>query len=169
MNTMRMAALALAALLAAVPAPALADPGPGRPGMPGVAAEGVEGWSMMADRHMQRLMETLKLTPEQRGKIETIRARHMEQTKAAREELHRKRRELFELVRSAKATREQAVAKQREVDGLQARLAEARLGAWFEGRAVLTAEQLAQLEKLPMGRGGKRWPKPGKHDGWGGR
>lgn len=140
-------ALALAAALALAPAPALADPGgQGRGG-----GMGGDGWAMMADRHMDRLMDQLKLTPEQRGKIETIRARHKEQARPVHQELRKKREELSALVRGAKATRDQAIAKQREVDALHAKLSEARLAAWFEARAVLTPQQLAELEKLPAG------------------
>ncbi len=154
MRATSMATMALVMALALAPAPALAYPGGhGGPG-PGLAGEGVDGWASMADKHMRLLMDQLKLTPEQRGKVETIRARNMEQTMALRDELGKKRGELFVLVRSAKSTRDQAIAKQREVDALHARLSEARLTAWFEARAVLTAEQLAQLEKLPAGRKG---------------
>lgn len=153
-------ALALVAALALAPAPALADPG-GR-GMGG------DGWAMMADKHMDRLMDQLKLTPEQRGKVETIRARHKEQAKPLHEELRKKRQELFALVRGAKATRDQAIAKQREVDALHARLSESRLAAWFEARAVLTAQQLAELEKLPAGKKDWKGKGPRGHGrGWG--
>ena len=146
----RMAALALAALLV-VPMTAqlaLAEP----EGSPRMHGQEGGGWDPMA-----RLMEHLKLSAEQRSKLESIRARQKEQTRTTREELMRKRHELFELIRSVKSTRDQAVAKQREVDALQSRLAEARLSAWYEGRAVLTSEQLAQLERMPMGRGAKGW------------
>jgi Spy/CpxP family protein refolding chaperone len=151
----RIAALALVVLLAAplTAQPALAEPG----GPPRMQGQEGGGWDPMA-----RLMEQLKLSPEQRGRLESIRARQKAQTRAQREELMRKRTDLFELIRSAKSTREQAVAKQREVDALQTRLAEARLTAWYEGRAVLTAEQLAQLERLPMGRGARGWKRHAK-------
>ena len=147
MPTKRMAAVALAALLATA-LPAYAEAGKDR--------------GRMHEGPMQHLMDQLKLTPEQRGKLETIRARQHEQTKAQRDELFRKRGELFELIRSARSTRDQAVAKQREVDALQTRLAESRLAAWYESRAVLTPEQLTQLEKLPMGKGPKGWHRRGK-------
>lgn len=147
MPTMRMAALALAALLAVAP-PALADP--------------PEPREKLHDGPMMHLFGQLKLSAEQRTKIEAIRERSKDQTKGQREELMRKRKELFELIRSAKSTREQAVAKQREVDALQTRLAEGRLAAWYESRAVLTPDQLAQLEKLPMGKSPKNWNRRGK-------
>ena len=157
MRATKVVALALLVALAAAPAPALADPGGrGGRGGPGMGAEGVDAWAGMADRHMGRIMDQLKLTPEQRGKVETIRARHMEQSKGVREELRKKRLELFTLIRGAKTTREQAIARQREVDALHAKLSEARLAAWFEARSVLTPEQLALLEKLPAGPQGKR-------------
>lgn len=167
MRAKRMGALALLATLALTPVPALASPGDAPAGGPaeghprgqGLGGDGVDAWVSMADRHMRQLMAQLKMTPEQRGKVETIRARHMEQTQPLRAELGKKRAELFAMVRGARATRDQAIAKQREVDALHARLSEARLTAWFEARGVLTPDQLAQLEKLPAGRQGG-WKRP---------
>ena len=163
MRAMKVATLALLAAFTFAPAEALA-----KPHGPAMADRGADAWAPIADRHMHRLMDQLKLTPEQRGKIETIRALNKEQTRPLREDQRKKRLELFALVRGAKATREQAIAKQREIDALHARLSESRLAAWFEARAVLTPEQLAQLEKLPAGRqGGAKGH--GQRRGWGNR
>lgn len=102
------------------------------------------------DMMPERIFKQLNLTPEQRGKIETIRAQGQERTRAQREQLMTRRQELHQLIRSASATRDQALAKQREVNALQNQLAEARVSTWFEMRAVLTPEQLSQLESAKM-------------------
>jgi Spy/CpxP family protein refolding chaperone len=104
-----------------------------------------------AERHMDHLFDRLHLSPDQRAKMQEIRRRHMEATAEARKRLMEKRRALFALVRGVEAKKEQALALQREIDALQAQLAEARLAAWFEGRSVLTHEQLQTLAKLPGG------------------
>ncbi|MNK62769.1 periplasmic protein [compost metagenome] len=105
---------------------------------------------------MDKMFDKLNLTAEQREKIKTLRQQGQERNKAQREQLMTKRKELHQLVRSASSTREQAIAKQREVNALQDQLAEARLNAWFEMRAVLTPEQLKQLEQFKPQRGEKR-------------
>lgn len=125
---------------------------------PAIAAPQGGGWGGGGGRGMhagaqhdvmpERFMKQLNLTPEQRGKIETIRAKAQEQHRAQREQLMTRRQELHQLVRSASATRDQALAKQREVNALQNQLAEARIATWFEMRGVLTPEQLKQLESM---------------------
>lgn len=97
---------------------------------------------------MDKMFERLNLTPEQHEKIKAIRTQGQERTKGPREQLIAKRTELYQLVRSATSTKDQALAKQREVNTLQNQLAEARLASWFEMRAVLTPEQLKQFEEL---------------------
>lgn len=140
---MRSLALSIALVLALAPlAEARFDPGP-------VNEEVLAG---MAERHMGKLFDRLHLTPEQRTKLEAIRKKHANSTRDARKKLFEKRRALFGIVRKVDATREQAIALQREVDALQGQLAEARMAAWFEGRALLTHEQLETLAALPAGR-----------------
>jgi len=102
---------------------------------------------------MESMFDKLNLTAEQREKIKTLRQQGQERTKAQREQLVTKRKELHELVRSAGSTREQAIAKQREVNALQDQLSEVRLSTWFEMRAVLTPEQVKQLSELKPQRG----------------
>jgi len=139
-------AMSLSALTAA---PALAQPD--GPRTHAVHAKGGPHGAMM-----DRMFDRLNLTDEQKEKIKTLRQQGQERTKAQREQLMTKRRELNELVRSANSSREQAIAKQREVNTLQNQLAEARMNTWFDMRAVLTPEQLSQLEQLKPQRGGKQ-------------
>lgn len=102
---------------------------------------------------MDRMFDKLNLSAEQREKIKTLRQQGQERTKTQREQLMTKRRELNQLVRSASATREQAIAKQHEVNALQNQLADARMNTWFDMRAVLTPEQLKEFEQLKSRRG----------------
>lgn len=111
--------------------------------------------SAMHGPMMDRLFDKLNLTPEQKDKIKELRKQGHEKTKAQREQLMAKQRELHQMVRSAKATREQAIAKQREVNTLQNQLAESRMQTWFDMRAVLTPDQLKQLEELKPKKGEK--------------
>jgi Spy/CpxP family protein refolding chaperone len=140
---MRSIGLAVAMVLALTPvAEARFDPG----------TVNEEVLAAMADRHMGKLFDRLHLTPEQRSKLEAIRKKYGESTREAHKKLFDKRRALYGVVRRVDATREQAIALQREVDALQGQLAEARLTAWFEGRALLTHDQLEMLEQLPPGK-----------------
>lgn len=128
--------LALALLAAPAALPAMADPeggdrGPGR-----------------AEHHMNRLFDRLHLTAEQKQKLQAIRTRERENKRAQHQALGKKWQELSALMRSASSTREQALAKQREINQLQAQLAESRVSTWFEMRAVLTPEQLKELATI---------------------
>lgn len=127
--------------LAAVPADARPD-GPGQKAHAAKMHDGERG------PMMDKMFDKLNLTAEQREKIKTIRQQGQERTKAQREQLQVKRTELHQLVRSASSTKDQALAKQREVNALQNQLAEARIASWFDMRAVLTPEQLKQFEEM---------------------
>ena len=132
-------AMSLSALSAA---PALAQPdGPRSHVAHAKAEKGAHG-------AMDKMFDRLNLTPEQREKIKTLRQQNQERNKAQRAQLMTKRKELHQLVRSSSSSREQAIAKQREINGLQDQLAEARLNAWFDMRALLTPEQLSQFDEL---------------------
>jgi Spy/CpxP family protein refolding chaperone len=137
--------IALAALLA-VASPALAGGGPG-----GWATQSDEALAAMAERHVGDIFEKLHLTPDQKARMQEIRKRHLEATAEPRKRLMEKRRALWVLVRGVDAKKEQALALQHEINVLQGQLSEARLAAWFEGRSVLTREQLQALAKLPGG------------------
>jgi Spy/CpxP family protein refolding chaperone len=133
-------AMSLSALSAA---PALAQPDGHRSHVAHAKAEkkGSHG-------AMDKMFDRLNLTPEQREKIKSLRQQSQERTKTQRQQLMTKRKELHQLVRSSSSTREQAIAKQRELNVLQDQLAEARLNTWFDMRAVLTPEQLKQFDEL---------------------
>lgn len=103
---------------------------------------------MAADHKMDRLFDELNLTADQKQKIQAIRKRNMEAAKPIRESLRTKRQELHTLIKKSDTTRDQAIAKHREIHALGNQLAEARLNAWFEARAVLTPDQLKALETV---------------------
>jgi len=115
------------------------------------------GHRMEAPQHqMERLFEQLNLTDAQKEQIKAIRQRNMEASKPIRENLRTKHQELFAIIKKPEGSKEQALAKQREINALTIQLAESRLNAWFEARAVLTPEQLKKLETLQPKRMGRR-------------
>ena len=139
--------LALALFAAPVALPVMAAPGGPGPGH----------HRDMAANHMNRMFDKLNLTADQKTKLQAIRTKSREANKAQHEAMGKKWQELSQLMRSATATRDQALAKQREINALQAQLAESRVSTWFEMRAVLTADQLKQLETMKgEGRRGRR-------------
>lgn len=97
------------------------------------------------EAHMHELFNRLGLSPEQRKQFEAIRDRHRAAMQSVREQLHAKRQALFREIMAQDASQEKALATQREVSALQARLEEDRLAAWFESRKVLTPAQLKRL------------------------
>lgn len=102
-----------------------------------------------ADGHqMDRLFKELDLTDAQKDQIKAIRQRNMEAAKPVRESLQTKREELATLIKKAGTTKDQAIAKQREINTLTNQLAESRLNAWFEARKTLTPDQLKKLETV---------------------
>lgn len=97
---------------------------------------------------VERLFQQLNLTDAQKQQIKAIRERNMQAAKPVRESLRAKQKELTTLIKKADANKDQAIAKQREINALNNQLAESRLNSWFEARAVLTPDQLKKLETL---------------------
>lgn len=140
---MKQALIALIAIATLASAPGLAQPG----GPDHGHADGIA-----------RMAKTLGLTAEQQQQAKAIRERHRALVKSDWLALQAKQKELSALLRSPGATVDQAVAKQREIDALKAKLAENRLRGWFETRALLTPEQLQKLKQLkPMHREHDEW------------
>lgn len=132
----------LCALTLSIAAPAMAFP-------QGKMSQGLE-------MRMERVMNNLKLTPEQRGQLTTLRARNQEQGKPIFEAAKAKQQELMTLMSATNANKDQAIAKQREINALHSQLAEMRINTWFEARKLLTPEQLKQLENLPRHKNRRR-------------
>lgn len=114
------------------------------------------GMAAGQDQQMDRLFNQLGLTDDQKAQIKAIRHKNMEANKPLRESLRTKHQELFALLKKPEANKDQAIAKQREINGLMNQLAESRINAWFEARAVLTPDQLKKLETIQPRRGGRR-------------
>ena len=105
-----------------------------------------------AEQHMGQLFGHLHLSPEQKSKVNDIRKRSKDASSETRRKLREKRRALFVLIQRADATKDQAIALQRDINALQAQLADARIAAWFEARAVLTPDQRTRLANSPVPR-----------------
>ncbi|HEY9900484.1 MAG TPA: periplasmic heavy metal sensor [Pantanalinema sp.] len=105
----------------------------------------------MVERRMDRMFRHLEVTPEQRTKLEEIHRKQTEFAKAQRQVLKSKEKELSTLLKSPSATRDQALAKNREIDGIKQKLSESRIQSWFDSRAVLTPEQLKKMEAFDFG------------------
>jgi Spy/CpxP family protein refolding chaperone len=103
-----------------------------------------------AEQQMGMLFAHLHLSPEQKSKVNEIRKRSKDASGETRRKLREKRRALFVLIQRADATKEQASALQRDINTLQAQLADARIAAWFEARAVLTPDQRTRLSGSPL-------------------
>lgn len=152
-----------AALAAGLGFAALAAPAEARP-EPHSSAEhprhGMRHGHGMDELPMDRMLKRLDLTAAQQAQIRAIRERYRQSSQPQRQELMAKRQELFRSLTRADATLDASLAKQRELDAMQAKLAEGRIRAWFESRQVLTAEQLKKLESLKVEAPPRRQNKP---------
>lgn len=126
-----------------------------------------EGWAAMGPA----LFRNLDLTQEQRDGLKRIRQQHQETHKGLREQLQAKERALHEAMLAPATRREEAERLQREVSELRSRLALARVGGFFEMRALLTPEQLGRLAEVARegkerrGRGQRNRPGRSRSDG----
>lgn len=105
---------------------------------------------------IEALFRQLDLTPEQQGKLKTIRATQQKAAQPLMEQVKAKQREMFSIMKSVNGTKDQALAKQRELHALHAQLGEMRISSWFEARKILTNDQLKKLEGLKMPDGRQR-------------
>ncbi len=149
----------------------------GRRGMgPGWAGHGPRGggrgMGMGLGQDSCYLTEALKLSPEQKAKIQAIREEEGKKVSALRKELWDSRDQIWEA--AVKAPYDEAALRKlaAEREGKRTELFLARAGAMNRVKAVLTPEQKAQAEKLGfrgrgpgMGRAGG--PGPGRGYGQG--
>nr|WP_320131400.1 periplasmic heavy metal sensor [uncultured Holophaga sp.] len=146
-------------LLAAVPLLAQAGPGTGG-GVgrgAGCPALGMDYPGMMGGN---RMATALKLTPEQRKQMETIRAKHAVELTAKRQALRDASTAYHQACLNPEATPEQLRKLHQPVADRQFDLMLAQRSVRLEERAVLTPEQQAQADKfcqdMGPGRGGAR-------------
>jgi Spy/CpxP family protein refolding chaperone len=97
-------------------------------------------------------MRGLDLTAEQMGKINALRAAHLNDVQPLRDQMFSKNRELRSLWLAATPDKEKILAFQKEAQGLRDQLTEKRTTYRFEVRKVLTPEQLAKVQAYGMGR-----------------
>jgi Spy/CpxP family protein refolding chaperone len=90
----------------------------------------------------------LGLSEEQKAKMTEVRKRHFEQTKAVREELFQKRRELGSVYTDPKSNEAAIIAKQTEINKLRQKLLDDTIQLKLEQRRLLTPEQLQKLADL---------------------
>ncbi|MDQ3473718.1 MAG: Spy/CpxP family protein refolding chaperone [Acidobacteriota bacterium] len=98
----------------------------------------------------------VNLTEDQKAKIKTISESFRERTKALHQELRAKRQELRQSNQSGTFNEALATQKLTETAGLQAKLMGERFKMRQEMKAVLTAEQQAQIEQKRAERKAKR-------------
>ncbi|HEX9444593.1 MAG TPA: Spy/CpxP family protein refolding chaperone [Candidatus Binatia bacterium] len=133
------AALIVAGLFAG--AAAVADPGPGRPGMPG----------MMMRRMgppLQPLMDQLQLSDDQRAEIKAIFAGSRDALRPLAVELREKHAALRATSQNRPFDESAVRAEARDIAGVQAELMVARAQMMNRVLAVLTDEQKARLAEL---------------------
>jgi Spy/CpxP family protein refolding chaperone len=100
---------------------------------------------------MERMFQHLEVTPEQRTKLKEIQRKHADFATGQRLTLKSREHELSLLLKSPSATRDQALAKNREIDAIKQKLSESRIQSWFDSRAVLNPEQLKKMEAFDFG------------------
>ena len=101
----------------------------------------------------------LKLSKEQIEKVRELEMRHHADTRELRYALEQKKLELRKLFTDPKAGEAALLAKEKEIGILQQKMFERRVQMKIEWRRILTAEQIRELDRMPMG------PEPGPHPG----
>ena len=87
----------------------------------------------------------INLTPEQSEKLAALQKNHIQETATLRTDLALKRIEREHLLAHPQPSRDDILAKQRELTDLQAQLQQKALARELEIRTILTDEQLTQL------------------------
>ncbi|OPY83965.1 MAG: zinc resistance protein [Syntrophorhabdus sp. PtaU1.Bin153] len=95
----------------------------------------------------------LDLTKEQASQLWQIREKHHSDTRSLRYEMFQKRLELRKLYADPKADEALMLAKQKEINTLQQKMADKRAQLQFEERKVLTPDQIKKLNEMNGGPG----------------
>jgi Spy/CpxP family protein refolding chaperone len=98
----------------------------------------------------------LDLTDQQLAKMKELRNRFHADTRDLKYNLEIKRIEMRKLFTDPKTDDETLLAKQKEISGLRQQLSEKKAQMKIEWRKILTAEQIAKLDKMPH-RHHERW------------
>lgn len=101
----------------------------------------------------------MKLSKEQKEKVRELETRHYADTRDLRYDLEQKRLEMRKLFTDPKTGEAALLAKEREIGVLQQKMFEKRVQMKIEWRRILTADQIRELDRMPVG------PEPGPHPG----
>ncbi len=124
----------------------------------------------MEARH-KKMGEALGLTQEQQGKLKALKEGKKANFKSKMQASHEKRKALHDYMASDDATESGAMAKQRELNALQAEIGEMKVRSFFEMRSILTPEQRQKMKamhderKSRMKDGGSNGERRGKRGG----
>lgn len=99
--------------------------------------------AMMAD-----FEKTVGVNEEQKKKLEAIRQEAETQNKPLMESLSAKHKALFDYMAATDATEAEALAKQTEINDLQAKLSQQHIRCMFRMKAVLTPEQQQKAAQM---------------------
>lgn len=110
-----------------------------------------------------RFENRLNLTKEQKEKARELELRFHAETRDLRYGLEQKRLEMRKLFTDPKTGEADLVAKEREIGELQQKMFEKRVQMKIEWRRMLTAEQIRELDRMPVGP--EPGPPPGPHMG----
>jgi Spy/CpxP family protein refolding chaperone len=100
-----------------------------------------------------------KLSKEQKEKAHELEARYYVATRDLRYELEQKKLEMRKLFTDPKAVDAALLAKEQEIGALQQKMFERRAQMKIEWRRILTADQIRELDRVPMR------PEPGPQAG----
>lgn len=106
-----------------------------------------------------RLIRYLNLTLDQLAKMKELRLKYFLETRDLRYDIAMRRLEFMKLFTDPKTGEAELTAKQKELSALYQKKIEQAAQMIVQGRSILTPEQIAKLNALPLGKGMK----------WGGR
>lgn len=102
-------------------------------------------------KHILELQDSLQLAPEQKRAIELIFDHMKAEAMAKGAIIIRKEEELEALFRMGKATEKEAERRAREIGALRGELRAIHLRAHIKAKAILTAEQIKQYNRMRHG------------------
>lgn len=97
------------------------------------------------DARRQQMMERFGVTPEQMQQFKAIREGARAEAQALQQQIRQKRQALMQYVQSPDANEAQAMAMNRELNAMTARVGELRIQTVFRMKEVMTPEQFDQF------------------------
>ncbi len=99
------------------------------------------------DARRQQMMERLDVTPEQMQQFKSIREDARAEAEVLQRQIRQKRQALMQYVQSPDASEAQALAMNRELSALTARMGELRIKAAFRMKETMTPEQFERFAR----------------------